>query len=448
MNPEPDNRQYSTDMPQQTNPADSDGPLDIQRRDARTGEVGRTFDSGEGRIFPCESCGSDLEFNIGEQALKCPYCGHVKQIEKHLEGELCEQDFHAMLERIRQWREAALAKKNESDSDAAEAESVHRELRCESCGGNVEFYGTLTSTHCPYCDAPVQLENAHKCEENRIPVDGVLPFQIDHEHAKQNLGQWVASRWFAPNRFRTERAAEKFNGVYLSYFTFDSMTLTAYTGQRGEYYYVTVGTDKNRRTERRTRWYPASGNFQRFFDDVLVLANTGLRRDFMLELEPWPLLKVVPFDQQMLAGLMARTYDIELDHCFTDGKQRIEAAIQAEVRQRIGGDTQVVSSVNSRYDAITYKHLLLPVWLLAYKFKNKTYQVFINAATGEVQGERPYSIWKILFTILLAIILAGGIFALTQNKNRSESQRAPEISFPNESLPAERPEFRENSVDR
>ncbi|HQX51719.1 MAG TPA: hypothetical protein PLR25_17500 [Planctomycetaceae bacterium] len=445
MDPEPDIRQYSPDMPQQTNEADPDGPLDIQRRDARTGDAGRTFDNGEGRIFPCESCGSDLEFSIGEQALKCPYCGHVKQIEKkQLEGELHEQDFHAMLERIRQWREDAQAKKNTSDPEATDAESVHREIRCESCGGNVEFYGTLTSTHCPYCGAAVQLENAHKCKEHRIPVDGVLPFQIDNDHAKQNLTQWIASRWFAPNRFRQEKAAGKLNGVYLSYFTFDSMTSTAYSGQRGEYYYVTVGTDKNRRTERRTRWYPASGNFQRFFDDVLVLANTGLRRDFMLELEPWPLLKVVPFDQQMLAGLMARTYDIELDNCFVDGKQRIDAAIQSEVRQRIGGDTQVVNSVNSRYDAITYKHLLLPVWLLAYKFGNKTYQVFINAATGEVQGERPYSILKIVLTILLAVALAGGIYALTQNKNRSGSQRSPEISIPGPSLPAERPDPGEN----
>ena len=157
----------------------------------------------------------------------------------------------------------------------------------------------------------------------------------------------------------------------------------------------------------------------------------------MLALEPWPLLKVVAFDQQMLAGLMARTYDIELDDCFVDGKQRIDAAIHAEVCQRIGGDTQVVSSVNSRCDAITYKHLLLPVWLLAYKYNNKTFQVFINAATGEVQGERPYSVWKILFAILLAILVAGGIFAATQGNRQSNS---PMVPPPDISLPAELPE--------
>ena len=437
MTLEPDKRQFSAAMPEQLNRTDSDGPLDILRKDVRTGDVGQTFDGGAGRIFPCESCGSDLEFHIGEQAMKCPHCGHVKQIEQRLEGELPEQDFHVMLERIRQWREEAQAKKARTDPDVAEAESAHLELRCDSCGGNVEFYGTLTSTFCPYCGSPMQLEKAHKSEENRIPVDGVLPFQIEHEHAKQNLTHWVNSRWFAPNSFRQEGVIGRFNGVYLSYFTFDSMTLTKYTGQRGEYYYVTVGTGKNRRSERRTRWYPASGNFQRFFDDVLVLANTGLRRDFMLELEPWPLLKVVAFDQQMLAGLMARTYDIELDECFVDGKQRIDAAIQAEVRQRIGGDTQVVSSVNSRYDAMTYKHLLLPVWLLAYQHNNKTFQVFINAATGEVQGERPYSVWKILLAILLAMLLAGGIFAATQDKGQSNSQMSPPSDV---SLPAELPE--------
>lgn len=401
--------------PHVTEDADPDGPPDIHRKDVRTGEVGRTFDSGEGRVFPCEGCGADLEFNIGEQSLKCPFCGFVKQIERNADAVLQEQDFEAMLERIRQWREDARDRVVQEDPDAAAAEATHKELRCESCGGNVEFYGTLTSTHCPYCAAPVQLENAHKAIGHRIPVDGVLPFQIDMDNAKRNLQQWVSSRWFAPTRFTKGKAEGRMNGIYLSYYTFDSMTFTAYSGQRGEHYYVTVGSGKNQRTEQRTRWYPASGKFQRFFDDVLVLANTGLRRDYMLALEPWPLLKVMPFDQQMLAGLMARTYDIELDACFKDGRSRIDAAILSEVHQRIGGDTQIVTDVKSRHEAITYKHLLLPVWLLAYRFHERTYQVFINAATGEVQGERPYCPWKIAFAVVMGLIAAFAIYALTQS---------------------------------
>ncbi|MCP4173380.1 MAG: hypothetical protein GY758_21700 [Fuerstiella sp.] len=393
---------------------DSGGAVDGQSNQAAD-SPGQTFDSGEGRIFPCDGCGADLEFRIGDQVLACQFCGHVRKIELGDDVAIVEQDFHSMLDKIRHWRELAAQKKAETgDEEHVSGSTSRNELRCDSCGGNVEFIGTLTSTHCPYCGSPVQLENAHKCEDNRIPVDGVLPFQIDRGQANKNLKQWVDSRWFAPNSFRKQGAEGKFNGVYLSYFTVDSMTFTAYTGQRGEHYWVNVGSGKNKRREMRTRWYPASGRFQRFFDDVVVLANTGLNRKFMLALEPWPLAKVVSFNQQMLAGHLARTYDIELDDCFQEAKSRIDECLQSDVRQRIGGDTQRVQSIKSRYEAITYKHLLLPVWLLAYKYSDKTYQVFVNAATGEVQGERPYSLWKILFTVILGLSVAGVIAALSQ----------------------------------
>ena len=388
---------------------DEDGPLDLRKVDARSVNVGQTFDAGEGRIFPCDSCGADLVFHIGQQKLSCEYCGHVKEIVIAADATLEEQDFHAMLERVTEWRQEEAAERPEGDDDSPAVSAGQRELRCDSCGGNVEFVGTITSTHCPYCASPMQLETAHKSEERRIPVDGILPFQVEHEHARENLQQWVDSRWFAPNDFRKRGADGKFNGIYLSYFTFDAMTFTAYRGRRGDYYYVTVGSGKNRRRQRRTRWSPAHGRFQRFFDDVLVLANTGLRRDFMQSLEPWPLLKVVPFNQQMMAGYLARTYDVELDVCFGEAKQRIDHALNNEVRLRIGGDTQQINSINTQYDAITFKHLLLPTWLLAYPYRGRTYQVFINAATGEVQGERPWSVWKILFAVMAALAVVGGL---------------------------------------
>jgi hypothetical protein len=222
----------------------------------------------------------------------------------------------------------------------------------------------------------------------------------------------VQSRWFAPNEFRRRGAKGKFNGVYLPYWTFDTLTFNVYKGQRGENYTVTVGTGKNRRTETRTRWYPASGRFQRFFDDVLVVASEGLPRDYIIALEPWPLAQCVPFSQQFLAGHLARTYDVELDEGFLEGKRRIDEAIRADVRRRIGGDKQRIHSVDSRYDAITFKHLLLPVWLLTYRFHDKPYRVFVNAVTGEVQGERPYSWVKILLTVLGGLAVAGTIAAI------------------------------------
>ena len=220
---------------------DPDGPLERSQSGSMSAEVGQTFDAGSGRIFPCEGCGSDLEFHIGQQKLSCRFCGFVKEIELSKETVLEEQDFEAMLARLLEWRTKPTAK---SVREPQEEVSEHRELQCSSCAGNIEFVGTLTSTHCPYCGSAVQLEKAHKCEANRIPVDGVLPFQIERRHAEQNLRKWVSSRWFAPNSFRRQGAEGKFNGVYLSYYTFDSMTFTVYSGERGVHYNVSTGTGK------------------------------------------------------------------------------------------------------------------------------------------------------------------------------------------------------------
>lgn len=370
--------------------------------------VGDVIDEGEGRIFPCEKCGADLRFHIGQQTLHCQYCGHDKVIELDPEASIQEQDYESMLQQIAQWR------RDGEDSDDAGGDA--KQIRCESCGGNVEFSGTLTSSECPYCASPVQLEKAHKVDTRRIPVDGVLPFMITQPVAKENLAKWVKSRWFAPNDFLSRGVKGQFNGVYLSFFTYDSMTFTRYVGERGEYYYVTVKRGDKTVRERRTRWYDARGAFQRFFDDVLILANTGFPKKFLNRLRPWPLAKVVPFTQQLLAGHFARTYDIELPECFVEAKDEIDRALHADVIRRIGGDTQRVHSIDSQYDAITYKHLLLPVWLLAYRYRDKAYQVFVNACTGEVQGERPWSVWKILFAVLAGLIVVGGIALVAGNK--------------------------------
>ena len=355
------------------------------------------------RVFPCEGCGADLEFHIGVQSLKCPYCGFVKPFEIP-EGEaVAEQDFGEMLERIAQRR-----------LDAKSDEAGFSEVACISCGSKVRFVGTLTSSECAYCGVPLQLDGVHDAE-HRAPVDGVLPFLLNREKARKNLGDWVRTRWFAPNEFKKRGIGGRFNGVYLPYWTFDSLTANRYTGMRGIYYYVTVGSGKSRRTVRRTRWYPASGSFQRFFDDVLIVAASGLPEKRLDALHPWPLAKCVPFSQEILAGFLARTYDVPLRDGFELAKRIITDQIEADVRQRIGGDTQRIHGIDTRYDAVTYKHLLLPVWMLAYRYGKKSFQVVVNAGTGEVQGDRPYSWMKITLAVLGGLGLVASIgFAISQ----------------------------------
>jgi len=378
-------------------PDDASSPI-FPETAGTTESAGQTIDDSAGRIFPCESCGADLKFHIGQQVLKCPFCQFEKEIVLADDARIEEQDFHGML--------AHLEQLHNEEQQPADEQHDYNEVRCESCGANVVFVGSLTSSECAYCGSPIQLDSV-RLAIRRIPVDAVLPFLTTREQARENLERWVKSRWFAPNEFRRRGADGKFNGVYLPYWTFDSLTFNNYSGERGEHYYVTVGSGKNKRRERRTRWYPASGSFQRFFDDVLVAATKDLPRKLLRGLEPWPLGHCVPANQEMLAGHLARTYETGLEGGFETAKARIDETIDSDVRSRIGGDTQRVHSIQSRYDAITFKHLLLPTWLLAYRYQKKTYQVIVNAATGEVQGERPYSWIKITCAVLAALAAVG-----------------------------------------
>lgn len=386
----------------------ADGPATDAAARGSSRFAGRTEDEGKGRVFPCEECGADLTFHIGVQSLKCPYCGHVQPLQFEAGAAVAEQDFHAMLERIREMREQ---KKSETTGDATGASDV-KEVRCGSCGAQVAFTGTLTSSECAYCASPIQRENVHDATD-RVPADGVLPFLIERAKAEVNLKQWVQSRWFAPNEFRQRGVQGKFNGVYLPYWTYDSFTWNQFSGERGEHYWVTERDAKGQeRKVRHTRWWPASGTFERFFDDVLVVASKGLPGGVIDSLEPWPLDRTLPFQQQMLAGFLAKTYDIELDTGFQQAKARMDAAIRSEVHRRIGGDEQRIHSITTRHNAITFKHLLLPVWMMAYRFHGKAYQIVVNAGTGEVQGERPYSWVKILLTVLAVAAVVATIAAV------------------------------------
>ena len=203
------------------------------------------------------------------------------------------------------------------------------------------------------------------------------------------------------------------NGIYVPYWTFDADTKSQYTGQRGTHYYETktVMRDGKRKQVRvrKTRWRPASGRVARFFDDVLVLASKSLPKKYTDGLEPWDLSALEPYNPEYLAGFRAEGYQVELVDGFTEARAFMDRMIHRDVKYDIGGDAQRVHEVKTAVNDVTFKHVLLPVWLAAYKYRGKTYRFVVNGRTGRVQGERPFSAWKIAFAVIVGLILALGV---------------------------------------
>src|SRR5580700_10324333 len=163
----------------------------------------------------------------------------------------------------------------------------------------------------------------------------------------------------------------------------------------------------------RAAWSPAGGQVARKFSDILVPATKSVSPQRLNALEPWDLPSLCAYDPEYLAGFKAQRYQIELPAGFEKAKQVMEGVITQDVRRDIGGDEQRVDRVETATSNETFKHLLLPVWIGAYRFQGKVFQVVVNARTGEVQGERPYSAMKIallvvgiLFVILVLMLVA------------------------------------------
>ncbi len=351
--------------------------------------------------WPCDQCGSDLRFAPGQTDLICPHCGHAQHIEPATPRA-----------RSRALGEIDLARGLQDDLPQSNMEEI-RTATCPNCGALIEFDGAVHAMDCPFCASPVVADTG---THRQIKPQAVVPFVLTHDQARDALTKWLGSLWFAPSSLlEYTRKGRAMTGIYVPFWTFDADTQSRYRGQRGDYYYetrtVTVrvnGKSEQRQQQvRHTRWSPASGTVARPFNDVIIMASKSLPQRLGDELTPWDLGALHPYSPDYLAGFRAEGYTIPLADGHQMGRAKIDAVIRSDVARDIGGDEQRISSVDTDYGAETFKHIMLPIWMAAYKYNAKSYRFLINGQTGEVQGERPYSIWKIAFAVLAVAIVVG-----------------------------------------
>ena len=351
--------------------------------------------------FPCAQCGADLRYEPNKDLLVCEYCSHGNHIDID-DAPIQELDFRSAI--ADQLSEAQI-----------ETTTV---AKCKSCGAAVEFDPNIHAEDCPFCAGPLIVAPG---EHRHIRPKGVLPFAITEQEAKTSLTRWLGNRWFAPNALKKyARADRKMNGLYTPYWTFDADTQSDYRGRRGDVYYiermVTVMTDKGPRRQLQRipqiRWTRVSGRVRRWFDDVLVLGSKALPKPFADNLAPWDLHAILPYQPEFLAGFRSEAYTVDLREGFSEARAVMDLIIRRDVRYDIGGDHQQVDNLDTEFGEVTFKHILLPLWIAAYRYRGKTYRFIVNGRSGKVQGERPYSAWKIILAAIVGAILMAILFTV------------------------------------
>jgi predicted RNA-binding Zn-ribbon protein involved in translation (DUF1610 family) len=352
------------------------------------------------RKFPCKQCGASLAFAPGQSVLQCPYCGHKEEIPVTAQA-------------IREYNlEEALLSLPRTEGWGTERRALH----CENCGATTTFSEGQVAGQCAFCGSSNVVQQGSAA--NVVRPESVVPFAVKREQAAESFRNWISHLWFRPNDLKSAGQIAKMSGAYIPFWTYDAYTSSHWTADAGYYYYETESyqeqdaqgnTVTKTRQVQKTRWEPASGSRQDFFDDELVCASKGLPPNLIESVCPYNLTQLAPYDPSFLAGFVAEEYQVDLVGGWGMAKTRIQNKVESLCAGDVPGDTHRNLNVNTAFSQMTYKHLLLPVWVAAYLYNGKSYRFLVNGQTGETSGEAPLSWWKIaglILLILLALLVA------------------------------------------
>ncbi len=341
----------------------------------------------------CKSCGGEMNYRPDKpNALTCDSCG-ATEVLKVGSDQVVERDFREAL-------------KTGSAPKGMGVET--HDFKCKGCGATTMTDASVSSIECSFCGTPIVKPDTYA--QNLIQPTGLVPFKVDKRQAQQAFGDWLGQGWFLPSDLSKIAKLSKLDGVYVPYWTFDAKTHSHWTADAGYYYYVEVEyTDaqgqKQKRQERRVRWVPVSGQYHDFFDDVLIPASTGVKIENARKIEPFTLKELVNFEPKYLLGWRSEAYAVDPETGFSRAEKIMDEAIRDACAKMIPGDTYRDLNVNTRKYDITFKHILLPVWIAAYKYGEKTFQVLVNGQTGKIGGEKPISWIKVALTVLVVIVV-------------------------------------------
>lgn len=356
------------------------------------------------RKHPCPECGGDAEWNASKRALACPYCGTVLPWSDGQEAFGAAIQEHDL--------EEALAKVTE---DGRGLQEEKKSVKCESCQAISIFDPTRAAQRCDFCGSPsiVPVENL----QDVITPESLLPAVISSTQVRDKLREWYRTRWFAPNKLKRSALTDTLHGIYLPYWTFDAHADADWTAESGYYYYETERDSQGRtRQVRKTRWQRSSGELQHFFDDELVPGTVGVHINLLRSVEPFPTStdELKAYDPAYVRGWTVERYQVDLRMASDKSRQQMDQEMRELCSRDVPGDTQRNLQVSTDYQGRTFKHILVPVWLVSYTYGSKSFQVIVNGFTGRMAGEHPYSWVKITFTVLGVILLIILIMSLSR----------------------------------
>ncbi len=288
-----------------------------------------------------------------------------------------------------------------------------KEIQCGNCGAQIAVDPNLRSYTCPFCDSNYVVDLPAQ-ETQRQPPEFVIGFAVSPEAALEKFRRWInRNSWFRPGDLARKRIEDKLKGVYLPFWLFSMLAQSRWQAQIGEYWYrtetyTTVENGKTvtrTRTVRETEWWPLSGRHHEFYSGYLVSGSRGLPQRDAERIKPFHLAAVKRYQPHFLAGWICEEYSVDREAALAVCQQEFLRREQRAVAGFLPGDTQSGLRVDTTFSHVQSDLVLLPIYVLSYRYRGNVYRFLVNGQTGSTAGDKPVSAIRILLFVLGIVFL-------------------------------------------
>ncbi len=349
--------------------------------------------------FHCPQCDGETAYSTEDQGLTCTYCGYHEAPQQPVVGKKAEE-FEFTVDAVRQ---------------AGHGWGVERKtLSCQRCGAQTTLSPEMLSHQCPFCGSNQVLQA--RAAQDILRPRYLVPLIITPDEVRQRIQTWLGSSWMTPGGLKRLAALREFVPVYIPYWTFDARATATWRAEVGHTRTRTVYVNGRRETRTEIVWRWESGQVSLFHDDILVPGTDKLSQRLLGQTRGFDLQALVPYDAAFLAGISAQAYDVKLETAWATGRHEMRERTRAACRDQASTRRIRNFSMNLDFGEESWRHILAPVYLAHYRYRDQPFQVMVNGQTGLVAGQRPVDwtrVWLVIGALFLPGLLLGFVALIT-----------------------------------
>lgn len=351
----------------------------------------------EATSFRCPCCGASLVFGAYSQEMHCSSCDNTFPLESIQQAAQIE-NIHNSTDADMHWDMPA------GQEMGPDAQGNLQAFRCETCGAEILADPETAATECVYCGSPTILPGVL---EGAYKPDGLIPFQKTKEQAQEAYKNHCKGKKLLPTGFYDDSRLEKITGVYVPFWLFKCETESDMTFNATR----TSVTREGQYMVTRTSHYLIHRGGHVNFDQVPVDGSKKMDDTMMESIEPFDAKKVEDFQIAYLSGYQAQRHDVSAQDCAPRANERIRQTVRSLIRDTVVGyHTVTPTKTQVEIQNSSVRQILMPVWLLNTKWKDKMYTFAMNGQTGQFIGDLPTDkgkFWKWLLGLTFGLGIGG-----------------------------------------